>query len=159
MPVKPASDLFFLFLFCFTLEFIAANQIIFMINYHLDFETKRKVMQIIDRLNMRHVDPERIVCIRSVGSRSRNILARCHVLPRIMQKALNTEPHYVIELVSEKFDKLSEEEKIKTLIHELLHIPKAFGGGFRHHDYVSKRVVESMYKKLKENELSGRENV
>jgi predicted metallopeptidase len=122
-----------------------------MISYDLDFETKRAFMEIITGLRMTHIDPERVVCVRSRDSKSRKVLARCHVLPRIMQKALDMKAHYVIELVSEKYDKLDEEEKTKTLIHELLHIPKAFGGGFRYHDYVSKRTVERLYEKLKES--------
>ena len=39
------------------------------------------------------------------------------------------------------------EEKVKTLIHELMHIPKAFGGGFRHHDVVNRKNVENLYKR------------
>ena len=56
---------------------------------------------------------------------------------------------YVIELMSEKFDSQSHEDQVKTIIHELLHIPHNFGGGFRHHKpYVNKREVEAAYKKL-----------
>jgi predicted metallopeptidase len=88
------------------------------------------------------------MCIRSRGSRSRRTLARCHVLSRAMQTALNLPPSYVIEIISERFDVLDKEEQTKVLIHELMHIPKSFGGGFRHHNYVNRRVVEKMYKKL-----------
>lgn len=121
-----------------------------MIEYVVDPETQRTVADIVSRLEMKHIDPERVVCIRSKGTKSRRIIARCHVLPRIMQKALKSEPHYVIELLTEKYDRLSEEEKTKTLIHELLHIPKSFGGGFRHHDYVTSKTVDRMYKRLTE---------
>lgn len=124
-----------------------------MIQYEMDFGTKQAVMEIIRRLGMGHIDPERVVCVRSRGSKTRRTLARCHVLPRIMQLALNTQTHYVIELISEKYDKLSDEEKIKTLIHELLHIPKAFGGGFRHHDYVNSKAVDKLYKKLRDGNV------
>lgn len=111
----------------------------------MDHQSKQIIMDIVNRLNMTHIDPERVVCVTSRGTKSRNIIARCHVLPRIMQKALSVDSHYVIELVSEKYSKLSDEEKIKTLIHELLHIPKSFGGGFRHHDYVTRRTVDRLY--------------
>jgi len=64
-----------------------------------------------------------------------------------MQLALNRSPHYVIEVVSERFDTLSPEEQTKVLIHELMHIPHAFGGGFRaHRPYVTRRTVEAMYR-------------
>lgn len=120
-----------------------------MIQYDEDKELFEKVEEIIQVLKMEHVDKRRISVIRSRGSSSRNILARCHALPRIMQQSLKTEPFYTIELVSENFDRLSEDDQIKTLIHELLHIPKAFGGGFRHHDFVSRRTVDKFHEAYK----------
>lgn len=72
--------------------------------------------------------------MRSKDSGSRRTIARCHALPRIMQLSLNQKPHYVIEVISERYDKLSKEEQTKILIHELMHIPLTFGGGFRAHN-------------------------
>ena len=63
-------------------------------------------------------------------------------------------PAYVIEVISERYDRLSEEAKEKTLIHELLHIPKGFSGGFRpHKGYISNRRVEKLHQGLMENRL------
>ena len=58
-----------------------------------------------------------------------------------------TKGFYVIEVISRRFDRLSDEEQTKVLIHELMHIPKSFGGGFRHHDYVCERNIEREYQR------------
>lgn len=108
-------------------------------------EIDEEISRIITFFEWDHLDPKRIRTIRSRGSRSRRILARCHALPKALQTGLALPAHYVIELVSENYDCLSEMEKTKTLIHELLHIPATFGGGFRHHDYVHGRRVNKLY--------------
>ena len=94
-----------------------------------------------------HVKLHSVVCIRSFGSSSSRTIARCHALGKAMQLALNREGFYVIEILSKRFDKLSEIDKTKTLIHELMHIPKSFGGGFRHHDFVCDKNIEIEYQR------------
>ena len=111
-------------------------------------EIESRMKDIFDKLDMQH-DISRIVCIRSTGSKSRRTLARCHSISRAVQTALDIKAHYIIEVVSENFDKLSEEDKIKTIIHELMHIPKAFGGGFKGHRIVNRKTVEEMYKRYR----------
>jgi len=122
------------------------------IKYHEAQDIKDAVRRIITVLGMDHVNVDRVYCIRSHGTSSNNIVARCHALPKILQQVLEIEPAYVIEILSEKFDRMSEEDRIKTLIHELLHIPKTFGGGFRHHDFVHKRTIDKFYKEFKKSE-------
>jgi predicted metallopeptidase len=122
------------------------------IKYHEAEDIKNAVRRIITVLEMDHVNAERVFCIRSLGTSSNNIIARCHTLPKIMQQVLEIEPAYIIEILSEKFDRMSEEDRMKTLIHELLHIPKTFGGGFRHHDFVQRRTVDKFYKEFIRNE-------
>ena len=100
---------------------------------------------------MEHIDVTRLRCYRSHGSAS-SAVARCYALGKIWQLALNTRAHYVIEVIGERYDRLSKEEQDKVLIHELLHIPKSFGGGFRHHDYVCRKNVEKLHKKLNSGE-------
>ncbi len=120
-----------------------------MIRYELAEDIGAEIRDILHKLQMIHVDGHRVACVRSRGSKGKRVIARCHGLSRIMQLALNEKPHYVIEVVSERFDKLSREERTKVLIHELMHIPHSFGGGFRaHKPHVTRRKVERMYEKF-----------
>ena len=119
--------------------------------YEFDEDSQKIAKDIIDKLNLDHIKIERIVFMKSHGSKSRQTLARIHGLSKIMQKAMRIKAVYVIELISENFDKLNKDEKIKTIIHELMHIPKSFGGGFRQHKpYVTKKNVERAFKNYKE---------
>lgn len=103
----------------------------------------------ISRLLFPHIIIERIKCFRSYGTSSRRTIARCHALGKLMQKALGVKAHYTLEFLSERFDKLDEKEKLKVIIHELMHIPNTFGGGFKHHNYVTDRNVNIMYERFK----------
>ena len=101
-------------------------------------------------LQFKHLDSNRIICMRSYGSKSRAI-ARIWGLSRVWQKALNVKSHYIVEVIHPRFDKLSREEQEKTLLHELLHIPKKFSGGLVPHECFGKRIdrrtVDNIYKK------------
>ena len=110
----------------------------------------QKVAEEISRILFPHVKIERMKCFRSYGTNSRGTIARCHTIGKLLQRAMNTEAFYALEFISERFDKLSEEEKIKTIIHELMHIPQTFGGGFRHHDHVCDRNINKCYRAYKE---------
>ena len=61
--------------------------------------------------------------------------------------------HFMASKPQKLLDYLKErEEKIKTIIHELMHIPKCFGGGFRQHKpYVTRRKVEKVFKEYKKS--------
>jgi predicted metallopeptidase len=96
-----------------------------------------------------HVKLDRMKCYRSHGSSSRGTIARCHALGKLMQKTIGVKAHYALEFISERFDKLSEEEKTKVIIHEIMHIPHSFGGGFKHHDWVCDKNINVFYNKYK----------
>lgn len=113
------------------------------------YDLQDKTCEIIDTLRLEHVNKDRISCIRSRGSRSRRTIARIHTLPKAMQLGMNCGAYYVIEFL-ERFERLSEDEKVQVIIHELLHIPKTFGGGFRHHDYVQKKRVKELFETYKQ---------
>ncbi len=119
-----------------------------MIKYHHAPDIEQRARDIANKVGIKH-DFSRIRFVRSKGSQSRRTLARCHAMPRVMQAALGMKAHYVVEVISEQFDKMAEEEQTKTILHELLHVPKSMGGGFRHHDYVCAKNIERMYKMLR----------
>lgn len=112
-------------------------------------EWTQKTTEVIRKLGFNHIMEDRVVCFKSEGSKSRRVIARIHTMPKIIQLGTNQPPFYAIELISEKFDRQNEEEQIKTIIHELLHIPHSFGGGFRqHHPYVTRATVDEHYRKM-----------
>ncbi|MDO8634425.1 MAG: putative metallopeptidase [archaeon] len=100
-------------------------------------------------LALSHVDTERVSVIVSQGSKSRRTIARIHTMGKAMQTGMLQKPFYTIELISEKFFRQSQDDQTKTLIHELLHIPASFGGGFRHHKtHVNHHTVEKEFNKI-----------
>ena len=108
-----------------------------------DLQTKA---QEIAKILFPHVQLDNVRCFRGFGSSSRRTIARCHAFGKLMQKAIGIKAVYALEFLSERFDKMSEEEQIKVIIHELMHIPKTFGGGFKHHNFVTEKNVNKMYK-------------
>lgn len=95
-------------------------------------DVKRDVNQILKTIDLPYIKPSKIYCYRTNGSKSRSY-ARIWSFPRIFQDALGLEPAYVIEVLTRHYDKLGPEEKIKVLIHELLHIPRNFSGALVPH--------------------------
>ena len=108
-------------------------------------DVEEMARRIAERLGFDWLDFSRIHFFRTYGSKSRAV-ARVSGLPKVFQKALNVPAYYVVEVIAEKFDRLNREGKEKIIIHELLHIPKSMGGGYRHHDYVTRRKVEALWK-------------
>jgi len=118
----------------------------------MKYEFAFDIQQIADEISKKlfpHIKIENVKCFRSYGTSTRRTIARCHALGKIMQKTIGVRAFYALEFLSERFDRLSEEEKIKVIIHELMHIPKTFGGGFKHHDFVTDRNVNKFYKEYK----------
>jgi predicted metallopeptidase len=114
-------------------------------------DVKKLADEIIDKLSLFHVVPQFVFCFRSTGSKSRRTVARIHGLGKIWQEALNLPSSYTIEVISERYDRLSQKDKEKTIIHELLHVPEAFAGGFRpHKGYIDERIVDRLYRTLQE---------
>lgn len=109
-------------------------------------DLKERMVEIANLIGMNHLDLSRVECMRSKGSSSRRVIARCHALGKLLQKAMKIDAFYAIEFL-ERFEKMSRKEQDKVIIHELMHIPKTFGGGFRHHDYVNDYNIDRIYEK------------
>jgi predicted metallopeptidase len=105
-------------------------------------DVKKDISKILKTIDLPYVDADRIFCYRTQGSKSRSY-ARIWSFPRIFQDALDLQPAYVIEVLSRYYDKLSDEEKIKVLIHELLHIPRNFSGALVPHVTQSRHLGRS----------------
>ena len=120
------------------------------IKYQNAEDIKERAGRVIAKLGWDHINIDKVGFLRSHGSSSRGTIARCHALSRPLQICLNRDGFYTIEVLSERFDKMSEDEQLKVIIHELMHIPKAFGGGFIHHDKVCERSINQLYQRYKE---------
>ncbi len=107
---------------------------------------------IIEKLEWDHIDLTRVRFVRSKGAKT-NAVARIWGLSRVFQEAFDIQPLYVIEL-TERFYKLPREEQEKTIIHELMHIPKNFSGALLPHKQfgkwkITERQVKSIHRKYK----------
>ncbi|VVC00781.1 Uncharacterised protein [uncultured archaeon] len=112
--------------------------------YAFDNGWTEKARQIAKVLGYAWVIPERLAVVRSAGSKTRRTIARIHCMGKVMMLGMRQQKSfYVIELISEKFDRQPEQEQVETIIHELMHIPHTFGGGFRHHDHVCSGNVKA----------------
>lgn len=114
--------------------------------------------KIISKLQLDYIRVDGVVCLRSRGSRAR-AYARIWGLARVFQIGFGYKASYVIEVLSEHYDKLNQEDQIKTLIHELLHIPKTFSGALLPHRgrsrRIGKRSVNRLYQVFKANVLEA----
>ena len=112
---------------------------------------KKTIEALVIELQFTHIDVKRIHCIRSLDAKTR-AYARIWGMSRLFFEVAGIQANYIIEVVAKRFDKLSEREKIKTLIHELMHIPKTFSGALLshrgHHRAINDREVEKIIRKL-----------
>ena len=116
-------------------------------------EDIQRTAEEISKMLFPHVDLNNVKCFRSYGTSSRGTIARCHGLSKVMQKAIGIKAVYALEFLTERYEKMNNEDKIKVIIHELMHIPKSFGGGFKHHDFVNERNVDKCYAEYKKQVL------
>ena len=118
------------------------------IKYEQAQDIEEIARDVVFKLGWHHIILGEVGFIRSHGSKARGTIARCHALGKAMQLGMKRQKgFYAIEVISKQFDKLSPEDQIKTIIHELMHIPKSFGGGFKHHHLVNDKTVKNAYEK------------
>ena len=116
-------------------------------------DVSKLVRILVGRLPFSYIKPGAITCMRSSGATSR-ARARIWSFPKIWQAALAHPAHYIIEVLSQHFDHLSDDDKIRVIIHELMHIPKNFSGALVPHRGIHKRIdhknVEKFFQMYKE---------
>ncbi len=116
-------------------------------------DIREMMLDLVTKLDMKHIDVERVYCVRSGGSTAR-AYARVWGLSRIFQITAGYKATYVIEVLTQHFDKLNYEAQRKVIIHELLHIPKTFSGALLSHKGRYHRVddveVEKLYAMLED---------
>jgi len=123
-------------------------------------DVKSILEEIAGKLGFSHVPVDQVLCLRSRGSKSTRTIARIHGLSRVWQRALGVKAHYVVEVISERYDGLTQEQKEKVIIHELLHVPKSFRGGFRHHrGWITPKRVTELHKALTKRRGTGRTSI
>lgn len=118
-----------------------------------DNQIQEEMGNIVVSLDLTHINTARVFCYRTTGSKAR-AYARIWSFPKIFQEVLSIEPAYVMEIISEKFDRLDTNNKKKVIIHELLHIPKNFSGSLLPHKYGYTRIekeVDVLFKKYMNN--------
>lgn len=121
-------------------------------------DIQKIVRQVLPHLPFDYIDQKRIVCMRSTKATSR-ARARIWSFPKIWQMALNQPAHYVIEVLSQHFDKMSNDDKARVIIHELMHIPKNFSGALVPHRGLHKRIdhrtVEKLFQMYKDSKTEN----
>ena len=114
-------------------------------------EIKQQITKLVPALHMDHIQIDQIYCIRSFDAKTRAI-ARIWGMAKLFSEVAGIKPTYIIEVNAKRFDKQSEREKIKTLIHELMHIPKTFSGALLSHrgryHAINDREVEKIIKQF-----------
>ncbi|MFZ5933012.1 MAG: putative metallopeptidase, partial [Patescibacteria group bacterium] len=76
-------------------------------------DVKKRVVSLLGTCDITWVRPTKIFCFRSLNAKTR-ACARIWGLNRIWQMALKEEAAYIIETISEKFDRLPDFEKDKV---------------------------------------------
>ena len=114
-------------------------------------EVKEQIDLLVKELAFTHIKSERIYCIRSFDAQTRAI-ARIWGMAKLFHEVAGLPVTYIIEVNAKRFDKMNKRDQLKTLVHELMHIPKTFSGALLSHrgpyHAINDREVEKLVRKL-----------
>lgn len=114
----------------------------------------KRSLKLITELKMDWIMYERLFFYRSNFSKAK-AYARTWGLPALWQRSLGVKPGYIIEVLSEYFDKLDKKNQDKIILHELSHIPHNFSGALVPHTHRRKgsfrHKLEELVNKYYEN--------
>jgi len=118
--------------------------------YSLAPDIKKHIDRLVIQLEFDYIKKDNIYCIRSHDAKTR-AYARIWGMSRLFTEVAGIQPHYIIEVIEKKFDRLPAREQIKTLIHELMHIPKTFSGALLPHRGRYHRINDREVEKILRN--------
>ncbi|PIP57070.1 metallopeptidase [Candidatus Woesebacteria bacterium CG22_combo_CG10-13_8_21_14_all_45_10] len=118
-------------------------------------DVKKKINRIIAKAGLDWLKHPSIYCFRSTHAQTR-ACARIWGLSRIWQQTLKLKPAYIIEVIAERFDRLSLRDQEKVLLHELAHIPKNFSGALVPHIRRGRRKFSDKVKRYESNYFTRR---
>lgn len=125
------------------------------VDWQLAPDIKARALNLITELKMDWILYERIFFYRSNFSKAR-AYARTWGLPKLWQMSLDVEPGYIVEVLSEHFDKLSVRDQDKVILHELTHIPRNFSGALVPHTRHKKGSFHDKLEQLYEDYHTSR---
>lgn len=102
------------------------------VDWQVAEDIESRTNKLIKELELEWLSYGRIFYYRSTGSTAR-AYARTWGLPRLWQTVLTVEPAYIVEVISEHFDKLTQRQQDEIILHELSHIPRNFSGALTPH--------------------------
>lgn len=115
----------------------------------------KRSLKLITDLKMDWIIYDRLFFYRSNYSKAR-AYARTWGLPALWQRSLNVEPGYIIEVLAEHFDKLSQRDQDKVILHELTHVPHNFSGALVPHTHRKKGSFRDKLRQLYEDYRTSR---
>ncbi len=113
-----------------------------MVTYKEAPELKERAIVIARKLNLNHIDFDRIHFYRYTCN-TKTVAKISGFFKTLQLPYPHINPFYVITFNDHNFERESEREQNQTILHELLHIPKTFSGEF------SRRAHKDIYKMAK----------